>query len=61
MDVVTGRPTTGTILGGFTMGDQATRADAMHEEKVRRAQQIMYPEQCRLAYLSVLALMDGRN
>jgi hypothetical protein len=41
------------------MGDQATRADQAHMMKVRRVQEMLYPERCRLAYLSVIALMDG--
>lgn len=40
------------------MGDVATRADALHAEKVRRAIAVMYPERCRLDYLTVLALME---
>lgn len=41
------------------MGDQATRADERHAAKIRRVQEMLYPERCRLAYLSVLELMDG--
>jgi hypothetical protein len=41
------------------MGDMADRADATYRARVARVDAMLYPERCKLAYLSVLALMDG--
>ena len=43
------------------MGDTLKRAEERHAREMRRVTVALYPERCRLAYLSVLALMDWRN
>lgn len=40
------------------MGDMATRADAAYWARRRRVDAWMYEARCRLAYASVIALMD---
>jgi len=42
------------------MGDLATRADARDAQTRRQVAELLYPERCRIAYLSVLELM-GRG